>query len=1165
MNPSELKWGVARGVVLLVGICCLLFSASPAFPQASTGTILGIVKDTTGGTVAGATVTVTNVDTGFTRTGPTEDDGSYRFPQLPVGNYSVQVMKDGFQTVDRKGLKLEVTQEAAIDFTLQLGSTGQTVTVTEEAPLVDTTSSAVGGLVTEDKVIDLPLNGRNFTDLSLLQTGVTQNTAQGNVFGINGTFYSSNGAPTRSNNYLLDGALMQNIFGLNNASIAGTTLGVDGIKEYRVVTSMFSADYGLTMGSQTVIVSKGGTNGFHGSAFEYLRNSALDARNYFDVLDTNNVRGFGPDKSVTYPGKRIPPFQRNNFGASLGGPIRKDKTFFYGVYEGLRENKALSIADTTLPAACFPNGTTFFGVTTTLAPIGCGSTATAPVILTSVMQKLLTQTASGNPLPVASFPSGSIYPAPNASGAFTYSYPGIQRTGENYGQLRIDQNFSSSDSAFLRYTEDKTTQIYPEPFPQAVNPQSSLANFVTISETHILSPTLLNTARFSFSRSGYDIANTIVPGNTLESFVGGRPFGSISPGAGVTAFGGAGNESQTKQTVFITSDDIFWTKGRHNFKFGLLWDHWVSYFDAQYSVQGTLSFQSLPNFLTGVYSTASWAPLASSSIRNYTYNTLGFYGQDDLRVNSRLTLNLGLRYEFLATVPYENSGHNAEILNIATATAPNYGTLNQPFMTNPTLHNFSPRAGFAWDIFGDGKTALRGGLGIYYDVGNYGSQFGLNSLSTEPVSYRYNVAYSPTNPLVTPPAGMGLLDALAPAGGCAVVVNPTFPPCAPSTNLYQINGQPTLGQWNLTIDRQLPWDIGLTAGYIGSAGWHIYRAEEINPIVKTIDPNGNLIPLVYGANGLPIYCETPATATAGTCPQATTALIGNLENFQRLNPNLGTGASAFPNANTSYNSVQVVVNKRVSKGLQFQSSYTYGKSLDTGNSVFYSDGGTLAATAGNIAGVDRGPSVSDIRQVWRLNAIYAVPNIKSDKLWAKPLMGWNISGIYSTQTGYYLTPIMSGFRTISNNGGTANLPDRAASFSAASLVTRNPLEWFDPTMYALPATGVIGNAGRGSVEGPGLDNLNFSTSKDTKLRWLGEEGSILFRADFFNIFNHPNFAAPNTTVFATPTGAASATLAPGQFTPIGSSGSYAAYSLAGRITATAVSSRQIQLSLRISF
>ena len=307
MNPSGLKLGVARGVAIAVGLFAILILISPAFPQASTGTILGVVKDTTGGSVAGASVTVTNVDTGFTRTGPTEDDGSYRFPQLPVGNYSVQVMKDGFQTAERKGLKLEVTQEAAIDITLQLGSTGQTVTVTEEAPLVDTTSSTVGGLVTEDKVIDLPLNGRNFTDLSLLQAGVTQNTAQGNVFGINGTFFSSNGATTRSNNYLLDGALMQYIFGLNNASIAGTTLGVDGIKEYRVVTSMFSADYGLTMGSQTVIVSKGGTNGFHGSAFEYIRNSAMDAhRNYFDALDENNVRGFGPDKSVTYPESESP-------------------------------------------------------------------------------------------------------------------------------------------------------------------------------------------------------------------------------------------------------------------------------------------------------------------------------------------------------------------------------------------------------------------------------------------------------------------------------------------------------------------------------------------------------------------------------------------------------------------------------------------------------------------------------------------------------------------------------------------------------------------------------------------------------------------------------------------------------------------------------------------
>jgi hypothetical protein len=359
----------------------------------------------------------------------------------------------------------------------------------------------------------------------------------------------------------------------------------------------------------------------------------------------------------------------------------------------------------------------------------------------------------------------------------------------------------------------------------------------------------------------------------------------------------------------------------------------------------------------------------------------------------------------------------------------------------------------------------------------------------------------------------------------------------------------------------LPWDIGLTAGYIGSAGWHIYRAEEINPIVKTIDATGALVPLEFASNGLPIYCVTPATATAGTCPQATASLISSLQNFQRLNPNLGTGASAFPNANTSYNSLQVLINKRLSKGLQFQSSYTYGKSIDTGNSVFYSDSGTLAATAGNIAGVDRGPSVSDVRQVWRFNAIYAVPNIKSDKVWAKPLMGWNISGIYSKQTGYLLTPVLSGFRTLSNNGGTVDLPDRGSAFNAGTLVKASPDGWFDPTQFALPAAGVIGNDGRGTVLGPGLNNLNFSTSKDTKLRWLGEQGSILFRADFFNLFNHANFASPNMTVYATPTGAGAATTVPGQ---IGTAG-LTPFAQAGRITATSASSRQIQLSLRVSF
>jgi len=330
MRRNRITAGNVIALTLLMGTITLT-------AQVPTGTILGVVKDSSGAVIAGASVTVLNTDTGLARSVMTAEDGSYRFPALPSGNYEIKVVQTGFQTEERKGVTLTVAQQANVDISLTVGSTVQSVVVNAEVPMVNVTSSTVGSLVSEQKVQDLPLNGRNFTDLALLQPGITQARSVGNLAGLVGTFFSSNGAPLRSNNYMLDGAIMQSLYGLNNSSMVGTSLGVDGIKEFRVVTSLFSAEYGLTMGSQTVIVSKGGTNSFHGDAFEYLRNAAMDARNYFDALDSTNSLGFGADKSAVYPGKRLPPFQRNNFGASFGGPIKKDKTFFFATYEGLRQ------------------------------------------------------------------------------------------------------------------------------------------------------------------------------------------------------------------------------------------------------------------------------------------------------------------------------------------------------------------------------------------------------------------------------------------------------------------------------------------------------------------------------------------------------------------------------------------------------------------------------------------------------------------------------------------------------------------------------------------------------------------------------------------------------------------------------------------------------------
>lgn len=601
-----------RGVLWVCGVVALfaLFTAVvPVMAQNATGTILGTVKDSTGGTIAGAAVTVTSADTGVTRTGTTGDDGGYRFPALAVGNYQVQVMKDGFQTAQRKGLMLNVGDEAVIDMTLQVGSTGQTVVVTEEAPLVNTTGASVGGLVDDQKVADLPLNGRNYVDLTLMQSGVVANnlasvptSGAGSIqpLGVTGTMISSNGASLRSNNSMLDGAIMQNLMGLGTSSIIGTTLGVDGIKEYKVVTSLFSAEYGLTVGSQTIIASKAGSNNFHGDAFEYLRNSAMDARNFFDATDTNNINGDGTNKSLPFPGKRLPPFQRNNFGGSFGGAIVKDKTFFYGVYEGLRQDLAPSVTTTTLPAGCYvdPSGAKHTEVPAVINNAGAACTSAAddaPGTTNIVVNPLILKLAD-------------VFPAPtinNPGGTYNFAFPFKQLSGENYEQLRLDQNFSGKDSMFGRYTADLTHQNLNTAYPQFLDYFKSESLLGTIAETHIFSATVLNTARISYSRTGLNaLSNTNAAlatqyGVAQGAFiVPGQDSGGVTTGSGVTGFAGYSTPGNLFQNVVSFSDDVFWTKDKHAFKFGTLINHYSDLLDLLFTNRGSITFGSVANFFS---------------------------------------------------------------------------------------------------------------------------------------------------------------------------------------------------------------------------------------------------------------------------------------------------------------------------------------------------------------------------------------------------------------------------------------------------------------------------------------------------------------------------------------------------------------------------------------
>ena len=810
--------------------------------QQTTGRILGTILDSQGSAVPGAQITVTNQDTGAVRTANSGDDGLYTVPQVDAGKYTLEVKASGFGVKKITGAEVVVATDTRLDVKLDVGSVEQSIAVTEAAPLVDTTSSSIGGLVSEQRMADLPLNGRNWTDLTLMQPGVVRviipsMTGTAALAGANGTIYSSNGGALRSNFMSLDGANMTNLAGFNNSSVSNTSLGVDGIKEYKVVTNMFSAEYGLSMGSQTTIVSKGGSNQWHGDAFEYFRNSSLDARNYFDNVNP------ATSKSGIFPGKRLPPFHKNNFGGAFGGPIKKDKTFFYAVYEGVRERLGVTTIDTTLPIGCFidQNGVTQPKVPAIIGNVNgvCTSGVTGQITVRPLI------------LPIA-----DLYPQPNAGGA-NYNLPYIQPTTENYGQIRADQNFSAADTAFLRYTVDIANQTVTPAFLHFIYPNQSASHFATIGENHVFSPILLNTGRFSYSRTFLSLISVVTDpalnvGTVLANDpTGGNIAGAFTPGGGTTAIGGLSTTSKFVQDLFTWSDDVFLSKGKHAFKFGTLINHYVAY-PIQYQ-RASLSFGSLAAFFAGTnYSSYSlYTPTSQVASLAFTYNTFGVYAQDDYRVNPRLTLNLGLRYE-IDTVPVERDPTLRWSIRYplvdTTATPGN-------MFRNPSLHNFSPRVGFAWDVFGTGKTAVKGGGGIYYDVGNFGQFMASNAQAGPPIVLSVtvpNTSANPATPLTIPLS--------FPAGSVVP---------SPRTADYNL-GQPTLYQWNMTVQQQLPWRMGLVVSYIGSRGVHQYQVRDGNPTV-TIGLDSFGLP-AYGCwNAAKSAAVQPGTngALVGGCPSAT--------------------------------------------------------------------------------------------------------------------------------------------------------------------------------------------------------------------------------------------------------------------------------------------------------
>jgi hypothetical protein len=1174
-----------------------LVSASMLMGQLSSGSILGVVKDPSGAAIPDATVTVTNTSTNIARTATTDSDGSYRFDVMQPGPYTLTVTKDGFEKSTLTSLTLDVAQKLEANVALQVGSVQQEVSVNAElAPQVNVTTSSLGGLVNNQQIADLPLNGRNFIDLALLQPGVSSASNNGPNILKNATYFSTNGAPVRSNLTTLDGAPMMNLTGTTSSAI-GTTLGVDGIQEFRVISNSFGAQYGITMGSQIVIASKGGTNTFHGDAFDYLRNNALDSWGYFAVAE--------------------PKLIRNNFGGSFGGPIKKDNTFFYAVYEGIRQIQGVTSSINTLTNACNPNANG--GASSPLLGLAQGSNtcSTAPFTYQGTNYNCASgcATTSGAVNP-AMKPFILFYPVGNAgtSAAPKYASNNNQPESDNYGQIRVDHTFSGADSIFGRFTIDKSSLAALSSFAgtsyQGVGVQTVGSDqFDTVAWNHIFSPTLLNTLRVSYSRT-LNVNNPAFPASFAAlPLIYNQPFGSITVSSlGSGALGAQGTAPQGfNENSYNMSDDINWTKGRHAIQFGTLLNRIEYYtFNAQ-SIRGAFTFSTTANFMGGDYTNFQSQVPGSDFYREPRFYTMGFYVQDDWRFNNRLTLNLGLRYE-ADTSPWDRHGANWAFRNL-TDPAPTYGSI----LKNASFLNFEPRLGFAWDVRGNGKTAVRAAFGVYDDVNAGAEAFYGASAGSPPLSSMLNL------PAGTVTALPFITSAFNSAPG-------TMPYGQAIKAIAYNDKQPRLFQWNVSVQQQITSSLSVTLAYVGTKGQNLWNYEEGNPCQPSsvtngipswtspfviapanilgagTNPAGQLANPLFGQAGQSKYtsvvCNTvisPGTSSAhfltATYP-SNAAFPGTYIVPSSQNPLWGDWISAATNGLSNYHGGQLTINKRVSHGLEAQLAYTYSKVLDEAQGTHSSS--ECMASGGNPSVPQQparhifnyGPACFDVPQSLQASFIYRLPKTDVGGFLGRELLsGWWLGNKTAWQTGFPFSPTTNTWRTLDQNmnqqsadaaseyvnyGVTTVAPGQTGADGTVNTTTvtfipynKNTVivnqkhagfvQWFNPLMFTMNPIGQLGTVHKNVLRGPHFSDVDLSLNKDTAFPLFGEKGQMQFRLEVFNLFNHTNLALPAGFREFT-----------GTLTDVGMY-SEAPLATAGQTTSIVGNPRQIQLSLKVIF
>jgi hypothetical protein len=1046
--------------------------------------------------VPGATVTVKSLETGAARVTFTDDGGSFYAVALPVGPQEIRVEKMGFQSAVRTGIDLAVGQDAAVHLTLEVGERTQTITVTAEASLVNTTTSSVAGLVSEREIRELPLNGRSFDNLITLNPGAISYTLRSpQTTTNNGNTFSVAGRRPSENMFLLNGIELGGSSQLANTpgGVSQNLLGIDGVREFNLLMDTYSAEYGKRAGGQVSIVTKSGTNALHGSVFEFLRNSGLDARNFFD-------QNF------------VPPFRRNQFGGSLGGPLKRDKLFLFGNYEGFRQSLAATslsvVPDLQARQGLLPNAQ---GVYTPVANLN---------------RNMLPFTAlwalpNGPELRVNGLPTGA---------ALSYANP-RQSIREDFGTLRGDYTVSGRDSFSAIFTIDNGNSLLPAADPLFASQTTLVMQVASLEETHIFSPRALNTFRFGFSRAAYNLGSSAVVAFPPElDFVTGAGPGGINIGGTIASTGpstitpegpnpaaGASN----RRNLFTISDGFEITRGIHQISAGVWFQRLQDNEGGASNMIGQSTFATLTSFLQGTVQNFQLSP---SHVGLGWRGLLGaWYFQDTVKLRSNLTLRAGLRHEF-TTGWNEVAGRAANfLLDPQGVLETDTRVGDSVFTKNNAKRLFGPRVGLAWDPFSNTRTAIRAGFGTYYSLMDALS-FQLNGLPPYNGAATYSnvplFSIVPVSPNVVLPRS------------CDVNVPP---PCTS----FQPRGvqadakTPTVQEWNFTVEQQLDSRTSLHVAYVGSRGYHH---------LISIDPN--TVPASECAVGG--GCAAGGVGTAKTTAAKGAQYIPVVSG--RPNPYLGAGFFWFAQGNTSYQALQIDVNRRLAVGFQIRGNYTWSKNLDMNSALTVAQANNqpqLVLDRNDLAR-DWGPSALNVTHQSSISGQYVLP-FGNGKRWLKGATGlrqklssgWQLNGISTLLSGFPFTPTLGQNR--SGDGDTRN-PDRPnvnPSF-AGPLVQGTPARWFNPNAFALPSAGTYGNLGRGVFRGPGLSALDVSAFQNTA---VSERASLQFRAEIFNVLNRANFGTPNAVVF---------------------SGS--AYSpSAGLITATATASRQIQFGLKLIF